>query len=269
MEFFTILNHSDVFKKSFVENCKDIGSDLDDFNLSNFMKKISLEFESTFKEFIMDIKIGLKTRWKWLSVYLMCILIFMLWGIKMEHDMFKPLKIIMLLIIHIGLIIGRKFIWRFILIVSKNEKINTFDSIVKWIIQKIIHYYSSSVLRPYLFPNSTSTKYIKRLKNILPVNESILNIIHNILISGVGLSLMYLLYLKPLQENWSFDYVAKNYAGLSFLVGIIIMESIVTESLYVWNLDIKEGWMRYLIDFGLDNFVSYILMPIGYDISIK
>jgi hypothetical protein len=79
---------------------------------------------------------------------------------------------------------------------------------------------------------------------------------------------MYLLYLKPLQENWSFDYVAKNYAGLSFLVGIIIMESIVTEALYVWNLDIKVGWMRYLIDFGLDNFVSYILMPIGYDISV-
>ncbi len=37
------------------------------------------------------------------------------------------------------------------------------------------------------------------------------------------------------------------------------MESIVTEALYVWNLDIKIGWMRYLIDFGLDNFVSYIL----------
>ena len=70
---------------------------------------------------------------------------------------------------------------------------------------------------------------------------------------------MYLLYLKPLRENWSFEYVAQNYAGLSFLVGVIIMESIITESLYVWNLNIKEGWIRYGIDFLLDNFVSQII----------
>ena len=268
MEFFSILSHSDVFNKSFVDNCKDIGTDVDNFDLSNFMKKISFEFEDSLKDFITDIKNGLKTKWKMLSIYLMIILIFMLWVVKRQYDMFNPLKVVMLLLIHIGLIIGRKFIWRFILIISKNEKINTFDSIIKWIIQKIIHYYCSSVLRPYLFPNSTSTRYIKQLKNILPnVDESILNIIDNILMSGMGLGLMYLLYLKPLRENWSFGYVAKNYAGLSFLVGVIIMESIVTESLYVWNLNIKENWMRYLIDFILDNFVSYILIPIGIDIN--
>ena len=91
------------------------------------------------------------------------------------------------------------------------------------------------------------------------VNSSYFNTIDNILMSGMGLSIMYLLYLKPLRENWSFEYVAQNYAGLSFLVGVIIMESIITESLYVWNLNIKEGWIRYGIDFLLDNFVSQII----------
>ena len=77
--------------------------------------------------------------------------------------------------------------------------------------------------------------------------------------SGMGLSIAYLLYLKPLSEKWSFEYVAQNYAGLSFLVGVIIMESIITETLYVWNLNIKEGWIRYSIDFLLDNFISQII----------
>ena len=134
---------------------------------------------------------------------------------------------------------------------------------LKWGIQKIIHYYSSSVLRPYLFSNSTSTEFIKRLRDILPVSNLILNNLNNLLTSLVGFSLIYLLYLKPLHEDWSIEYIAKNYAGLSFLVGVIIMESIVTETLYVWNLDIKNTLIRYLIDFVLDNFVNYALIPMG------
>ena len=260
MEFFTILNHSDVFKKSFVENCEDIGSDLDDFNLSNFMKKISSEFEETFRSFFNDLKTGLKEKWTQLSPYLIFILIIMFWCMRVQDNAMNPLKIFLLFVLHLGIIIGRKFIWRFILNVSKNNKINTFDSIVKWIIQKIIHYYSSTVLRSYLFSQGTSLRFIKTLRDIFPkVNSSYFNTIDNILMSGMGLSIMYLLYLKPLRENWSFEYVAQNYAGLSFLVGVIIMESIITESLYVWNLNIKEGWIRYGIDFLLDNFVSQII----------
>ena len=83
MEFFTILNHSDVFKKSFVENCEDIGSDLDDFNLSNFMKKISSEFEETFRSFFNDLKTGLKEKWTQLSPYLIFILIIIFLSSKM------------------------------------------------------------------------------------------------------------------------------------------------------------------------------------------
>jgi len=263
MEFFTILKHSDVFEKSFVKNCEDIGSDIDNFNLSNFLKKISSEFESTSKEFITDLKNGLKEKWKMLSIYLMCIIIFVLWGIKIDNGEFKLTKMLLLLIIHLGLIIGRKFIWRFILTFSRNDKINTFDSILKWGIQKIIHYYSSSVLRPYLFSNSTSTEFIKKLKDVIPLSDTILQNINNLLTSLVGCSLIYLLYLKPLNENWSIEYIAKNYAGLSFLVGVIIMESIVTESLYVWNLNIKNPLIRYVIDFILDNFVNYALIPMG------
>ena len=167
MEFFTILNHSDVFEKSFVDNCKDIGSDIDNFNLSNFMKKISSEFEETFCSFFNDIKTGLKKKWVWLLPYLMFILIVMFWFMKDKKNLINPFKIFILFILHLGIIIGRKFIWKFILIVSKNQKINTFDSIIKWVIQKIIHYYSSSVLRSYLFSKGTSLRFIKTLRDIL------------------------------------------------------------------------------------------------------
>jgi len=260
MELFSILNQSDVFNKSFVDNCKEIGTDINNFDLSNFMKKTSIEFENTLKKFITDLKNGIRAKWKWISICLILILIFLLWGIKIKYN---PLKIVILLLIQVGLIMGRKFLWRFILILSKDKKINTLNTIIKWIIQKIIQYYCSSVLRSYLFQDSILTKSTNIFKNI---NKSIFNIIDNILMSSVGVSLIYILYIKPLKENRSFDYVAKNYAGLSFLVGIIIMESFVTESLYRWNLNIKEGWIQYLIDMVLDYFVSYILIPIGIDI---
>lgn len=132
---------------------------------------------------------------------------------------------------------------------------------MKLLLQRIIKYYSSVSLRDYLFPEHFN-KRLESLHTIFPnIDPSYIRVIDNVFMGVIGYCILHLLYIKPLKEKWDFNYLLQHYAGLSFLVGSIIIDSFLSEIILVEGLGIKNGWIRFGFDFLFDKFIDYIIMP--------
>tara|TARA_B100000378_G_scaffold277101_1_gene276540 strand:+ start:1655 stop:2539 length:885 start_codon:yes stop_codon:yes gene_type:complete len=257
MEFFTVLQNSEIHTRSFEENCNLIGKDYENFNFTDCIKTISSDFENHTKYFISNIKI----QKKYIFISLIVALILILIAVKTQNKYLYPMKIVALLFLQIGIAIGRKFLWSFLFKASVKTNLTPIDSIMKLLLQRIIRYYSGVSLRDYLFPEHFN-KRLESLHTIFPnIDPSYIQVIDTIFMGVIGYCILHLLYIKPLREKWNFNYLLQHYAGLSFLVGTIIIESFLSEIVLVWGLGIQNGWIKFGFDFLLDKLTDYIIMP--------
>ena len=257
MEFFTVLQNSEIHTRSFEENCNLIGKDYENFNFTDCIKTVSSDFENHIKYFFSNIKI----QKKYIFISLIVALILILIAVKTQNKYLYPMKIVALLFLQIGIAIGRKFLWSFLFKASVKTNLTPIDSIMKLLLQRIIRYYSGVSLRDYLFPEHFN-KRLESLHTIFPnIDPSYIQVIDTIFMGVIGYCILHLLYIKPLREKWNFNYLLQHYAGLSFLVGTIIIESFLSEIVLVWGLGIQNGWIKFGFDFLLDKLTDYIIMP--------
>ena len=257
MEFFTVLQNSEIQTRSFEENCNLIGKDYENFNFTDCIKTVSSDFENHTKYFFSNIKI----QKKYIFISLIVALILILIAVKTQNKYLYPMKIVALLFLQIGIAIGRKFLWSFLFKASVKTNLTPIDTIMKLLLQRIIKYYSGVSLRDYLFPEHFN-KRLESLHTIFPnIDPSYIQVIDTIFMGIIGYCILHLLYIKPLREKWNFNYLLQHYAGLSFLVGTIIIESFLSEIVLVWGLGIQNGWIKFGFDFLLDKFIDYIIMP--------
>ena len=257
MEFFTVLQNSEIQTRSFEENCNLIGKDYENFNFTDCIKTVSSDFENHTKYFFSNIKI----QKKYIFISLIVALILILIAVKTQNKYLYPMKIVALLFLQIGIAIGRKFLWSFLFKTSIKTNLTPIDPIMKLLLQRIIKYYSGVSLRDYLFPEQFN-KRLETLHTLFPnIDPSYIQVIDTIFMGIIGYGILHLLYIKPLREKWNFNYLLQHYAGLSFLVGTIIIESFLSEIVLVWGLGIQNSWIRFGFDFLLDKFIDYIIMP--------
>ena len=257
MEFFTVLQNSEIQTRSFEENCNLIGKDYENFNFTDCIKTVSSDFENHTKYFFSNIKI----QKKYIFISLIVALILILIAVKTQNKYLYPMKIVALLFLQIGIAIGRKFLWSFLFKASVKTNLTPIDTIMKLLLQRIIKYYSGVSLRDYLFPEHFN-KRLESLHTIFPnIDPSYIQVIDTIFMGIIGYCILHLLYIKPLREKWNFNYLLQHYAGLSFLVGTIIIESFLSEIVLVWGLGIQNGWIKFGFDFLLDKLIDYIIMP--------
>ena len=257
MEFFKVLQNSEIHTRSFEENCNLIGKDYKNFNFTDCLRTVSSDFENHIKYFFSNIKI----QKKYIFISLIIALILILIAVKTQNKYLYPMKIVALLFLQIGIAIGQKFIWSFLFKASVKTNLTPIDTIMKLLLQRIIKYYSSVSLRDYLFPEHFN-KRLESLHTIFPnIDPSYIRVIDNVFMGVIGYCILHLLYIKPLKEKWDFNYLLQHYAGLSFLVGSIIIDSFLSEIILVEGLGIKNGWIRFGFDFLFDKFIDYIIMP--------
>ena len=261
MEFFTVLKNSEIHTRSFEENCNLIGKDYENFNFTDCIKTISSDFENHTKFYFNNSFSNIKIQKKYLFISLIVAVILILIAVKTQNKYLYPMKIVVLLFLQIGIAIGRKFLWSFLFKASVKTNLTPIDTIMKLLLQRIIKYYSGVSLRDYLFPEHFN-KRLESLHTIFPnIDPSYIQVIDTIFMGIIGYCILHLLYIKPLREKWNFNYLLQHYAGLSFLVGTIIIESFLSEIVLVWGLGIQNSWIRFGFDFLLDKFIDYIIMP--------
>ena len=248
MEYFQLTNHvlteNKIFQRSFEDNCDLILNDFQKFDLTKCINQMNTDFFIFLKNFYNIFTLGLKTRWKWISCYFFIIIITIKYIGKYSSLILHPIRISVLLIFHIIIITIRKFIWSFIL---SHNQISPVTSVVKILFQKLVNYHISTTIKILIFnqPNNTIKK--------------------KLMYYGITIFLTYLIYLKPFIEKWSIKYSIKNYTGLSILIATVFFESLITELLYVGNLDVKEPLTRCIIDLLMEHFVNIIIKPITED----